>query len=182
MTYQNVIPPHGGYRNLMSYQMAVIVSDYTHNFIPRYIDKSSRTRDQMEQAARSGKQNIVEGSMASGTSKKTELKLLGVSRASFEELLADYEDFLRQNNLNIWPKSHPETLRIRKLSHMPYKSYITYTTYLNSPEPAANCAISLIHQTNFLLDRQIRSVEQEFLTHGGLTERLYHARSKYKSY
>ena len=181
MTYQAIIPAHGGYRKLMSYQMATIVADYTHNFIPRYIDQKSRTRDQMEQAARSGKQNIVEGSMASGTSKKTELKLLGVSRASFEELLADYEDFLRQNNLSIWPKSHPEVLKIRKLVYTSYKSYTTYKTYLISPEPAANCAICLIHQTNFLLDRQIKSVEQEFLTQGGLTERLYNARTKYKS-
>ena len=182
MTYQGIIPAHGGYRKLMSYQMAIIVADYTHDFIPRYIDPKSRTRDQMEQAARSGKQNIVEGSMASGTSKKTEIKLLGVSRASFEELLADYEDFLRQNNLEIWPKSHPEILKIRQFSYMSNKSYTTYKTYLNAPEPAANCAICLIHQTNFLLDRQIKSVEQEFLTQGGLTERLYNARTKYKSY
>lgn len=115
MTYQAIIPAHGGYRKLMSYQMATIVADYTHNFIPQYIDQKSRTRDQMEQAARSGKQNIVEGSMASGTSKKTEIKLLGVSRAS--------EPFLRQNNLQIWPKSHPETLKIRQLSYMSDKSY-----------------------------------------------------------
>src|SRR3989344_9695043 len=104
MTNQAVIPPHGGYRKLVYYQMAIIVADYTHDFITLYINQKSRTRDQMEQAARSGKQNIVEGSMASGTSKKTEIKLLGVARASFEELLADYEDFLRQNNLSIWPK------------------------------------------------------------------------------
>ena len=182
MTHQAVIPPHGGYRKLVSYQMAIIVADYTHDFITLYINQKSRTRDQMEQAARSGKQNIVEGSMASGTSKKTEIKLLGVARASFEELLADYEDFLRQNNLSIWPKSHPEVLKIRQLSYMSNKSYTTYMSYLNNPEPAANCAICLIHQTNFLLDRQIKSVEQEFLTQGGLTERLYNARSKYKSY
>ena len=129
MTHQAVIPPHGGYRKLVSYQMAIIVADYTHDFITLYINQKSRTRDQMEQAARSGKQNIVEGSMASGTSKKTEIKLLGVARASFEELLADYEDFLRQNNLSIWPKSHPEVLKIRQLSYMSNKSYTTNMTY-----------------------------------------------------
>ena len=90
-----LIPPHGGYRELQSYQMAEIIYDATIVFCNRFIDRRSRTHDQMVQAARSGKQNIAEGSMASGTSKKTELKLVGVARASLEELLLDFQDYLR---------------------------------------------------------------------------------------
>ncbi len=95
----NLIPPHGGYQDLQSYQMSEIVHDSTVVFCDRFISRRSRTHDQMVQAARSGKQNIAEGSMASGTSKKTELKLVGVARASLEELLLDFKDFLRQHGL-----------------------------------------------------------------------------------
>ena len=109
------IPPHGGYQNLMSYQMAEIVYDATVYFCNKYINKFSRTHDQMVQAARSGKQNIAEGSMASGTSKETEIKLIGVARASLEELLIDYKDFLRTNKLTLWDKNHPQALEIRAL-------------------------------------------------------------------
>lgn len=103
-----LIPPHGGYRDLQSYRMAEIVYDATVVFCDRFISKASRTHDQMVQAARSGKQNIAEGCMASGTSKKTELKLIGVARASLEELLLDFEDFLRQRELPLWGKDHPK--------------------------------------------------------------------------
>src|SRR3970040_2102076 len=102
-----LIPPHGGYRELKSYQNAEIVYDATLKFCDRFVDRRSRTHDQMVQAARSGKQNIAEGSMASGTSKKTELKLVGVARASIEELLLDFQDFLRQKGLPLWGKDHP---------------------------------------------------------------------------
>src|SRR3989339_798305 len=108
-----LIPPHGGYRELQSYKMAEIVFDATAVFCDRFIDKRSRTHDQMVQAARSGKQNIAEGSMASGTSKRTELKLVGVARASLEELLLDYQDYLRQKSLALWGKDHPEAKKIR---------------------------------------------------------------------
>lgn len=182
MSEIKIIPKHGGYKTLMSYQMATIVFDFTYKFVEKYIDYKSRTTDQMQQAARSGKQNIAEASMASGTSKKTEIKLLGVARASFEELLADYEDFIRLHDLPLWTKENPNAQAIRKLGYMSNKSYMTYMTYLNSPETATNCAICLIHQTNFLLDRQIKAVEQEFLTEGGITERLYNARKGNKSY
>ena len=110
-----IIPPHGGYQNLKSYQMAEIVYDATVKFCERFIDRRSRTVDQMVQAARSGKQNIVEGSMASGTSKKMELKLIGVARASLEELLNDYKDFLRQRQLSLWDKDHPKAREVRQL-------------------------------------------------------------------
>jgi four helix bundle suffix protein len=174
------IDPHGGFRNLKSYQMAEIVYDATVRFCDRFVDRRSRTHDQMVQAARSGKQNIAEGSMASGTSKKTELKLVGVARASLEELLLDYQDFLRQRKLALWGKGHPHARKIRNLAYASDRSYKTYQACIEngSPEVAANTLLCLIHQTNFLLDRQLRQLEQRFLEQGGFTERLYHARVK----
>lgn len=176
--FDGPIAPHGGYRNLVSYQTAEIIYDATVVFCERFIRNSSRTVDQMVQAARSGKQNIAEGCMASGTSKKTELKLIGVARASLEELLLDYQDFLRQKGFQQWGKEYPEAQKIRKLAYSPNRSYMTYKTYFeaSSPELAANTAICLIHQANYLLDRQLRALEKEFLEKGGFTERLYHAR------
>lgn len=176
----NLIPPHGGYRELQSYRMAEIVYDATVVFCDRFIDRHSRTHDQMVQAARSGKQNIAEGSMASGTSKKTELKLIGVARASLEELLLDYQDFLRQKGLPLWGKDHTEALAVRRLAHCKNRSYKTYSTYVeaSSPEIAANTLICLIHQTNYLLDRQLQALERAFLEEGGFTERLYNVRTK----
>ena len=159
----NLIPAHGGYRNLKSFQMATIIYDLTLIFIQKYIPKGSRTNDQMHQAARSGKQNIAEGSMASGTSKKTEIKLVGVARASLEELLLDYEDYLREHRLEIWTKENPRVTEIRALSYTTNKSHKTYLSYLSAAEAAANCLICLIHQTNYLLDQQLRSLEKELL-------------------
>jgi restriction system protein len=171
--------PHGGYRELKSYQAAEIVYDATVAFCDRFIDRRSRTHDQMVQAARSGKQNIAEGSMASGTSKKFELKLVGVARASLEELLVDCEDFLRQRGLPLWAKNHSQAQAVRKLAYEKNRSYATYRTYVEggSSEVAANTLICLIHQTNYLLDQQLRQLEAQFLRTGGFTERLYQARS-----
>ena len=134
----------------------------------------------MVQAARSGRQNIAEGSQASGTSKKTELKLVGVARASLEELLLDYEDFLRQRGLQLWRKDHSSAQQIRRLAYQKNRSYTTYGTYVehSPPEVAANTLICLIHQTNYLLDQQLRHLEQAFLRDGGFTERLYRERKK----
>ncbi|MDN3515399.1 MAG: four helix bundle suffix domain-containing protein [Candidatus Brocadia sp.] len=178
----SLIPPHGGYRELQSYQMSEIVYDATIVFCDRFIDRRSRTHDQMVQAARSGKQNIAEGSMASGTSKKTELKLVGVARASLEELLLDFQDFLRQRRLPLWGKEHEQALAVRKLAHSKNRSYETYKTYVEAspPEVAANALICLIHQANYLLDQQLRALEKEFLKNGGFTERLYRARKNRK--
>ena len=174
------IDPHGGFRELKSYQMAEIVYDGTVKFCDRWIGRRSRTHDQMVQAARSGKQNIAEGSMASGTSKKFELKLVGVARASLEELLLDYQDFLRQRNLSLWGKNHPKAKKIRNLCYRKNRSYRTYETYIEGAPPgvAANTMVCLIHQTNFLLDQQLRQLEQQFLEQGGFTEKLYHTRLK----
>ncbi|GJQ23433.1 four helix bundle protein [Candidatus Brocadia sapporoensis] len=175
-----LIPPHGGYRELQSYQMSEIVYDATIVFCDRFIDRRSRTHDQMVQAARSGKQNIAEGSMASGTSKKTELKLIGVARASLEELLLDFQDFLRQRRLPLWGKEHEQALAVRKLAHCKNRSYETYKTHVEAspPEVAANTMICLIHQANYLLDQQLRALEKAFLKEGGFTERLYRVRSE----
>jgi restriction system protein len=179
MPSDNLIPPHGGYRELKSYQMAEVIYDATVVFCDRFIEKRSRTNDQMVQAARSGKQNIAEGSMASGTSKKTELKLIGVARASLEELLLDYHDFLRQKGLAVWTKDFPQAQEVRRLCYRANKSYLTYKTYFeSSPETAANAAICIIHQANYLLDQQLRSLEKTFLEEGGFTERLYRVRSQ----
>ena len=147
-----LITPHGGYRELKSFQHAELVYDATVKFCDRFIDRRSRTHDQMVQAARSGRQNIAEGSQASGTSKKTELKLVGVARASLEELLLDYEDFLRQRGLQLWSKTHPTANVVRRFAYAKNRSYATYKTYIeeSSSETAANTVICLIHQTNYL--------------------------------
>jgi four helix bundle suffix protein len=177
-----LIPPHGGYRNLRSFQCAQLVYDATVVFCNRFIEKRSRTHDQMVQAARSGAQNIAEGSMASATSKKTELKLTGVARASLEELLLDYEDFLRQRGLRIWAKDSPEAFAVRRVyqSDQSDKSDGSDAYGISSapPEAAANTLICLINQASFLLGRQLQTLEQQFLDEGGFTEKLYRARSE----
>ena len=180
MTDDSLIPPHGGYRDLKSYQMAEIVYDGTVVFCNRFINIRSRTHDQMVQAARSGKQNIAEGCMASGTSKKTELKLIGVARASLEELLLDYQDFLRQKGLRLWAKDDPRAKEVRSLAWKKNRSYVTYKPYFENQasETAANAMICIIHQANYLLDQQLRSLEKHFIEEGGFTERLYHIRSR----
>jgi restriction system protein len=172
--------PSGGYRKLRSFQAATVIYDGTVSFCDRFVDKRSRTHDQMVQAARSGKQNIAEGSMASGTSKKTELKLIGVARASLEELLLDFQDYLRQHGQPLWGKDHEQAQKIRRLAYASNKSYTTYKTYIaeKPPEIAANALICLVHQTNYLLDQQLRALEKEFLKDGGFTERLYRVRSQ----
>ena len=178
-----LIPPHGGFRELQSYRMAEIVYDATVVFCDRFISKRSRTHDQMVQAARSGKQNIAEGSMASGTSKKFELKLVGVARASLEELLLDFQDYLRQQKLSLWGKDHPKAKAVRALCYRKNRSYLTYKPYIedSSPEIAANAMICLIHQTNYLLDQQLRALEKEFLKEGGFTEKLYRTRTQMRN-
>ncbi|MDP1883740.1 MAG: four helix bundle suffix domain-containing protein [Candidatus Moranbacteria bacterium] len=171
---------HGGYRNLQSYQMATLVYDLTVKFCELFIDRKSRTNDQMVQAARSGRQNIAEGSQASGTSKKTEIKLTSVARASLEELLIDYEDFLRQRGFQMWTKESQEAKTIRNLAYSQDRSYATYSSYLNNPKSAANMLICIIHQTNYLLDQQLKKLSEEFSNQGGFTERLYDKRQDYR--
>ena len=172
------IPKHGGYKKLRSYQKAEIVYDATVVFCNRFIDKRSRTHDQMIQAARSGKQNIIEGSMASATSKETEIKLTNVARASLEELLADYRDFLRVRGVQEWPTGHAYAHRLRELNKTPDATYDTFRKGIENPDPAisANVIIGLIRVTSYLLDRQLRHLEQAFVKEGGLRERMTRAR------
>jgi len=175
---ERVLPPHGGYESLLSFQKARVVFDATTCFCDRFVDKRSRTHDQMVQAARSGKQNILEGSRASGTSKETEIKLTNVARASLEELLEDYRDFLRTHRSTEWEKDSKEALYVRKLGSRKPLTYEDFREIVETrPAPVvANVLISLIHQTNYLLDQQIRRLEQDFLKEGGLRERMTRAR------
>ena len=175
---ESFIPPHGGYENLLSFQKARIVYDGTVRFCERLLQKRDRTYDQMIQAARSGKQNILEGSQASGTSKEMEIKLTNVARASLEELLEDYRDFLRVRGLEEWTKEHRYTRRLRELNRQPNANYDTFKKGIENPDPAiaANVMIGLIKLTNYLLDQQLRQLEKAFVQEGGLRERMTRAR------
>lgn len=175
---EGFIPLHGGYRNLITYQKAEIIYDGTVYFTKRFFGKYDRTIDQMVQAARSGKQNIAEASMASATSKETEIKLTNVARASLEELMIDYQDFLRTNKLPLWDKEHKLTLRLRELNKIPGATYETFRKAIEneSPEICANAMIGLIKVVTYLLNQQIKSLENSFLKEGGLRERMTKAR------
>lgn len=172
---------HGGYRNLKSYQTTTIIYDLTVIFYDRYGERFSRNRDQMVQAARSGRQNIAEGSQVSLTSKKSEIKLVSVARGSLEELLNDYEDFLRQRSLKLWAKEDPRAVALRALAYKSNRSNETYMSYLRDQESAANCLICLIHQANFLLDRQLQSLQKVFVEKGGFSEELFRKRLEYRN-
>jgi four helix bundle protein len=151
---EKILRPHGGYKDLKAFQMAEIIHDATVVFGKRFYKHERRMTEQMVQAARSGKQNIAEGNMVSATSSKSELMLIGVARGSLEELLLDYQDYLRQNGLEQWPKDHPKADFIRKLASKLDRTYSTYRTYIEdkTAETAANTMICLIHQTTFLLN------------------------------
>lgn len=172
------IPVHGGCKNLITYQKSEIIYDGTIYFTKRFFRKYDRTIDQMVQAARSGKQNIVEASMASGTSKEMEIKLTNVARASLEELRIDYQDFLRTNNLPIWEKEHRLVTRLRELNKIPNATYETFRKAIEneSPEICANVMIGLIAVVSYLLSKQIKTVETAFINEGGLRERMTKSR------
>jgi four helix bundle suffix protein len=175
------LPSHGNYRELLSYKKAEIVYDVTFRFCQRFLNKSDRTIDQMVQAARSGKQNIVEGTKASTTSTETEIKLINVARASLEELLNDFQDFLRVRGFQAWSKDSKEAQFVRKLGANPATTYASYQQFVETrpAEVVANIAICL-HQTNYLLDQQIRRLEKDFVTEGGIRERMTKARVQYR--
>lgn len=173
-----LLPPTGNYRELLSYQKSEVIYDLTYRFCDRFFKKGDRTIDQMLQAARSGKQNIVEGSKASLTSTEMEIKLTNVARASLEELLEDYRDYLRVRDLTLWPKDSWEAKYVRRLGHKSHTTYATYRSYVETrpAEIVANIAICLIHQANYLLDQQLKALEKAFLENGGLRERMTLAR------
>ncbi|MBI2061535.1 MAG: four helix bundle protein [Nitrospirae bacterium] len=185
--------PSGGYRSTCSFQTATLIYDATYWFCEKVLDHRSRTVDQMVQAARSGRQNIAEGSRAAATSSQTELRLLNVARASLEELLLDYEDFLRHRRLQQWTPDGPEALAVRQVPQTfkrgrSDQSDLTdltdperrslYGRWLEHDDPAvrANAVICLIHQANFLLDREIAALEKRFVEGGGYSELLAAAR------
>ena len=178
-----IIPPRGDYQTLLSYQKAEVVYDLTFRFAHRYLSKGDRTVDQMIQSARSGKQNILEGSKAALTSKETELKLTSVGRASLEELLADYRDYLRVRDHAIWDKDSKEAQFVRRLGRKTPHTYELYREFVETrpPEVIANIAICLIHQANYLLDQQLRHLEKDFLNQGGLRERMFKARLAHRN-
>lgn len=173
------IPPHGGYKRLHSYQKALIIYDGTHYFTSRFYPKYDRTASQMVQAARSGKQNIAEGSMFSGTSKETEIKLTNVARASLEELKLDYEDFLRVRKLRVWNVNDRLSARMGELNQSVKKpSYDTFRHAIehDDPEISANAMIWLIQVCKYLLTMQLRQLEAAFIQSGGLRERMLQVR------
>jgi restriction system protein len=182
MNERGLIPPSGGFRKLRSFQCAQTIYDGSVIFCDRFVDKKSRTHDQMVQAARSGAQNIAEGSLASATSKKTELKLTGVARASLGELLLDFEDFLRQKKLRKWDKEDLEAVAVRERwkrgadrADEARGTEIYRFEELNA-DVLANTLICLINQASYLLWQQMKRQEKDFLTEGGFTERMYNAR------
>jgi four helix bundle suffix protein len=176
------LPPHGNYSELLSYRKAEIVYDLTYRFCQRFLRNGDRTIDQMVQAARSGKQNIVEGSKESVTSKETEIKLTNVARASLEELLNDYRDYLRVHDCRLWDKDSKESRYVRDLGNRPDVSFETYREFCETrpAEVVANIVLCLIHQTNYLLDRQICRLEKDFVREGGLRERMTRARLEHR--
>ena len=182
-TEKGFIPPHGGYVGLVAYQKALVVFQGTCRFCERFLEKRDRIVDQMVQAARSGRENIVEASKMSGTSKETELKLINVSRSSLEELLEDCSDFLRKRKVSRWLRNSPEALFVRRLARKVDVPYETYETYVETrrPEVVANILICVIHQTNYLLDQLIRKLEKDFLVEGGLRERMTRARLAHRA-
>ncbi len=183
MSTPGFIPPHGGYRKLIAYQKAEIIYDGTVRFCKKYFNKFDRTIDQMVQAARSGKQNIAEASMASATSKETEIKLTNVARASLEELLIDYEDYLRVNKLEKWTREHPLSKRFDELNKTPNATYATFEKAIEheNPEIVANFMWCFINVTTYLLNQQLKALEKDFLENGGLRERMFNARLNYRN-
>jgi restriction system protein len=182
--------PSGGYRSTASFQTATIIYDGTWWFCEKFLDSHSRTVDQMIQAARSGRQNIAEGSRASATSSQTELRLMNVARSSLEELLLDFEDYLRHRRLPMWKSNSTEAMAIRRIPYSFRESssdskdlsdaerWNYYAPWLEHADSGvrANALICLIHQANFLLDQQIRALEKQFIEGGGYSEQLAAAR------
>ena len=177
------LPQHGNYRELLSFQKAEVVYDITFRFTHKFLRRGDRTIDQMVQAARSGKKNILEGSQASPGSKEMELRLTVVARASLGELLDDYLDYLRARDLRIWDKNSKESRYVRQLGCRKPQTFEIYREFVEtrSGEVVANIALCLIHQANYLIDQQLRSLQKEFVTRGGVRELMTRARLEYRN-
>ena len=172
-----ILKRKGDYNNLIAYKKSVIIYDITFFFAQHFLQKGDRTIDQMLQAARSGKQNIAEGNRAAATSTETEIKLTNVAKASLEELLIDYQDYLRTRDKLLWDVSNPryEKMRAYAASELIFDQYHSLLHKYND-EALANLCITLIHQTSFLLYRLLEKQEKNFLKEGGIKERMYQAR------
>ena len=171
---ERLLPPRGDYHTLLSFQKAQVIYDLTFRFAHKFFSRGDRTIDQMIQAARSGKKNLLEGSKAGTTSKEIELKLTNIARASLEELLDDYCDYLRVRDLSLWDKDSKEARYVRQLGRKTPQTFEDYRGFVETRPAAviANIAICLIHQTNYLIDQQLRRLEKDFLAQGGLRERM----------
>ena len=176
------LPQHGHYRNLRVYQVTEIIYDITYYFTQRCLAKGDRTVDQMVQAARSGKQNISEGNQAAATSSETEIKLTNVAKASLEELLNDYEDYLRVRNLPQWDAQHPRYEKMRQYARSErIKKDYTLTIHRMTDEELANLCITLIHQATYMLRKLLETMQNRFVTEGGIKERMYQSRVAYRN-
>ncbi|KGN91413.1 four helix bundle suffix domain-containing protein [Porphyromonas gulae] len=182
MSVTSFLPRHGSYRRLRVYRVVEVVYDLTYHFAHTYLSKSDRTIDQMIQAARSGKQNIAEGNAASTTSAETEIKLTNVAKASLEELLLDYEDYLRVRKRVLWTKSHPRYESMRNYARSPQllEEYSSLMIRLTDEE-LANLCITLIHQANYMLYRLLESLQKRFIEQGGIREQMTAVRKQYRS-
>jgi len=167
-----------GYKSLAFFKQAEIIYDFTVEFCRLYVEFRSRTKDQMEQSARSGKQNIAEGYLQKSIEGR--IKLVGVARGSLEELLNDYQDFLRQHNLKLWVKDSPQAKKVRSMVYNHYNNYNNYKIYISPAESAANVMVCLINQTNQLLDQKLRWLEERFVKEGGFRENLFKKRLEYR--
>ena len=170
---EKLIKPTGDYKKLLSYQKTDVIYEMTYYFCQRYLSKGDRTVDQMLMAARSGKQNIIEGSAASATSAKIEINLVNVAKASLKELLEDYEDYLRTRGHAQWAEGSPEWEAMRNLGrHHNDAAFFLDLCATRPPETIANMAIILIHQADYLLYKQLQRLEADFLRDGGFSERM----------
>ena len=179
---KSFLSPRGNYRHLIVYQKAECIYDITFHFAHRFLEKGDRTIDQMVQAARSGKQNIAEGCAASTTSRETEIKLVNVAKASLQELLIDYEDFLRVRNLSQWNSNDQRYQQTRTVTAKHNDSaYYREAISKRSAETVANIAITLIHQTDTMLGRLIETLKKQFIQQGGIREEMTRARLSYRN-
>lgn len=178
---EKIIPNKGNYKKLISYQKANVIFCLTFYFITHYLKKGDRTRDQMLQAARSGKQNIVEGCAASPTSAKTEIRLVSVAKASLKELLEDYEDFLKTRGFRQWEVGSVEYNCMRELGRKHNDvAFFMRLAKTRPPETIANMCIILLNQTDYLLFRQLQRLELDFVANGGFSERMARVRKATK--
>lgn len=182
MTKPDFAKPKTSYRKLYAFQKAEAIYDLTYLFLQGRIAVTDRTYDQMLQAARSGKQNIVEGRVDAATSAEIEIKLYGVARGSLHELLNDYEDYMRTRNVTVWSQTHPRYAKLRKTCYENNysKYYLELAPRLNDEE-FCNLMITLIHQTIAMLNKIIELVKQDFLENGGIKEQMYNARVSYRN-